>query len=74
MSWAEEGGSLGGGVTDENAARGSLGAASPAVPIAGCSKAPAPPVAQSVAGGNVAAQNPAMSMRRMKLTFFCCSA
>jgi hypothetical protein len=27
--------------------------------------------AQSVAGGNVAAQNPAMSMRRMKLTFFC---
>ena len=37
MSWAEEEGSLGGGVADENAARGSLGAASPACPIAGCS-------------------------------------
>jgi valyl-tRNA synthetase len=50
MSWAEEGGSLGGGVTDENAARGSLGAASPAVPSSDALRLAAPDPARGDPG------------------------
>ena len=51
MSWAEEGGSLGGEVTDENAARGSLGAASPAVPSSDALSLAAPDSAHGDPGG-----------------------
>src|SRR5690348_4921862 len=50
MSWPRREAASGGWVTDENAAGDSLGAASPAVPIAGCSKHRSEPVNITVIG------------------------